>query len=42
MPCGEVTITLQDVAMIVGLPIAGRDVARILSLVNGAFSFSAW
>ena len=42
MPCGEVSITLQDVAMILGLPIAGRDVSRILSLVNGAFSFSAW
>ncbi|TVU21641.1 hypothetical protein EJB05_31291, partial [Eragrostis curvula] len=27
MPCGEVTITLQDVAMILGLPIAGRAVA---------------
>ncbi|KAL6848121.1 hypothetical protein ACP4OV_022249 [Aristida adscensionis] len=26
MPCGEVTITLQDVAMILGLPIAGRAV----------------
>jgi len=27
MPCGEVTITLQDVAMILGLPIAGCVVA---------------
>uniref|UniRef100_K3XPY6 Aminotransferase-like plant mobile domain-containing protein n=1 Tax=Setaria italica TaxID=4555 RepID=K3XPY6_SETIT len=27
MPCGEVTITLQDVAMILGLPVAGRAVA---------------
>lgn len=26
MPCGEVTITLQDVAMILGLPIAGHAV----------------
>ncbi|XP_062193625.1 uncharacterized protein LOC133897064 [Phragmites australis] len=26
MPCGEVTITLQDVAMILGLPFAGRAV----------------
>ena len=26
MPCGEVTITLQDVAMILGLPISGRAV----------------
>ncbi|KAK1661848.1 hypothetical protein QYE76_050007 [Lolium multiflorum] len=26
MPCGELTITLQDVAMILGLPIAGRAV----------------
>ncbi|XP_015639817.2 uncharacterized protein [Oryza sativa Japonica Group] len=26
MPCGEITITLQDVAMILGLPIAGHAV----------------
>lgn len=26
MPCGEVTITLQDVAMILGLPVAGHAV----------------
>lgn len=40
MPCGEVTITLRDVAMVLRLPIASRDVARIpFFSSNGAFSF---
>jgi len=30
LPCGEVSITLQDVAMILGLPLEGNAVTVII------------
>ena len=30
LPCGEVTITMQDVAMILGLPLEGNAVTGIV------------
>jgi hypothetical protein len=31
LPCGESTVTLQDVSMILGLPINGAPVSRMVS-----------
>jgi hypothetical protein len=32
LPCGETTVMLQDVTMILGLPIDGTPVSRTVSL----------
>jgi hypothetical protein len=34
LPCGETMVTLQDVAMILGLPIDGAPVSRTVSPVE--------
>jgi hypothetical protein len=31
LPCGEITMTLQDVTMILGLPIDGAPISRTVS-----------
>jgi hypothetical protein len=31
LPCGEITVTLQDIAMILGLPIDGAPVSGTVS-----------
>jgi hypothetical protein len=41
LPCGETTVTLQGVAMILGLPIDGTPVSRTVSLAGRRDSIAA-
>jgi hypothetical protein len=41
LPCGETTVTLQDVAMILGLPIDGAPVSGTVSLAGWRDSVTA-
>jgi hypothetical protein len=41
LPCGEITVTLQDIAMILGLPIDGAPVSRMVSPAGWRDSITA-
>jgi hypothetical protein len=41
LPCGEITVTLQDIAMILGLPIDGAPVSRMVSPAGWRDSIAA-
>jgi hypothetical protein len=41
LPCGEITVTLQDIAMILSLPIDGAPVSRMVSPAGWRDSIAA-